>query len=305
MRIIYIFSMIYKSPSRFLYVLLEKSGCKILTDRAYVKLQYRLRFHNRLDLENPKSYNEKLQWLKIYDRNPEYTVDVDKYAVREKIQEAISADFLVPLIGLYKSADCIDIDSLPDRFVIKCTHGTHCSIVCKDKSHFNWDNAKERLSKWLKHNYYYDAREWPYKSVKPRIIVEKYIEDSNGELIDYKFMCFDGKVKLILVHQDINNERGKHTLDLYTPDWQLTDIEWGIPRSGKTIPKPERLDEGIRIAEKLSEGKPHVRVDLYIVDNHVFFGELTYYTAAGFKPFKNYEDDLQLGSWINIEKVKR
>lgn len=293
-----------KSPRKFLYVFLEKNNFAFLPDKTYLKVLYKLRFQKTLNLDAPNSYNEKLQWLKLNDRNPEYVKDVDKYEVRKKIRVLFSDDLLIPLIGVYESVEMIDFNNLPDRFVIKCTHGTHCSIICKDKCCFDVNSARKKIHSWMNHNYYYDSREWPYKNVSPKIIVEEYIEDARGELIDYKFMCFDGKVKLILVHQDINNEKGKHTLDLYTPDWELTDIEWGIPRSGKSIPRPELLDDCIRISEKLSEGKPHVRVDLYIVDNRVLFGELTYYTAAGFKPFKNYEDDLMLGSWIDIKKVK-
>ena len=290
-------------PNIFLFAFISKYLSYVIPTKMYLRILYYLRFGRRLNLKNPKSFNEKLQWLKINDRRTEYIEDVDKYLVREKVERMFSTSILVPIEGIYLSPDDIHFATLPDRFVLKCTHGSHCSIICKDKKSFDWNKSKEQLAKWQKHNYYYDAREWPYKKVIPRIMVEDYISDKNGDLIDYKFLCFDGKVKLILVHQDIKNEKGRHTLDLYTPDWQLTDIEWGIPRSGSPIPKPGVLDKCIIISEKLSEGRPHVRVDLYIVDNHIFFGELTYYTAAGFKPFKNYDDDLRLGSWINLEKV--
>lgn len=292
-----------KDIRKLCYVLLEKNNFKAIPDEIYLKLLYRLRFKEKLNLKQPKTYNEKLQWLKINDRNPEYTNDVDKFAVRKKIEKIISPEVLIPVIGVYDSFDNINFDKLPRKFVIKCTHGTHCSIVCKNKENFDVKDARKKIKKWLKHNYYYDTREWPYKNVRPRILIEKYIEESSGSLTDYKFMCFDGKVKLILVHQDIHNEKGQHTLDIYTPEWKLTDIEWGIPRSGKPIQKPKKLEQCIMISNKLSSGKPHVRVDLYIVDNSIYFGELTYYTAAGFKPFKNKEDDLLLGSWINILEV--
>ena len=250
------------------------------------------------------SYNEKLQWLKLHDRNPEYVIDVDKYAVRDKISKVLSDDVLIPVLGVYESPEDIAFDRLPKRFVMKCTHGTHCSIICRDKDTFDFENAKRKLNTWLKHNYYYDAREWPYKEIPPRSVIEQFISDAHGDIIDYKFMCFHGKVKLILVHQDINNEKGKHTLDLYTPDWKLTEIEWGIPRSGRQLPRPDLLDECFRIAEILSRDRAHVRVDLYIVDGHVYFGELTYYTAAGFKPFRSMEDDIRIGSWISLERIE-
>lgn len=291
-------------PNILLYVITTKTLSRILPSKLYLSILYRLRFNRRLNWDNPETYNEKLQYLKLNCCEKTMIQDVDKYAVREKISNTIGKDYVIPMIGVYNSVDEIDFSSLPDRFVLKCTHGTHCSVICKDKNTLDINRTKKKINSWMKHNYYYDSREWPYKKVKPRIMAEQYISDSKGELIDYKFMCFDGKVKLILVHQDINNINGNHTLDLYTPDWSLTDIEWGIPKSEKTIPKPVLLDECIRISEMLSKGKPHVRVDLYIVDNKIYFGELTYYTAAGFKPFRRYNDDLMLGNWINIEKVK-
>lgn len=292
-----------KKTGIYLFVLVNKLCSKWMPTKIYIRLLFFFRFGYRLNLNNPVTYNEKLQWLKIHDRNPEYILDVDKYLVREKIKEYISPDILIPIIGTYSNPEEIDINELPDQFVIKCTHGTHCSIICKDKNDFDLIKAQQRLRHWMAHNYYYDAREWPYKGIIPRIVVEEFISDKTGDLIDYKFMCFDGKVKLILVHQDINNTHGKHTLDIYTPEWELTEIEWGIPRSGKAIQRPKALDRCIEISEVLSSGRPHVRVDLYIVDEDIYFGELTYYTAAGFKPFNRIEDDKMIGSWISLERT--
>ena len=290
--------------SIYLYVLVKKLCSRWLPTKIYLKLLYVLRFGHRLNLNMPLTFNEKLQWLKIYDHNPEYTNDVDKYLVRDKIQDIFGEKYLVPLLGCYKTPEEIKYESLPDRFVLKCTHGTHCSIACTDKTKFDIDAANQSLKKWMKHNYYYDAREWPYKNVRPRIICEEYICDNNNDLVDYKFLCFSGKVKYIMVHQDIFNEKGLHTLDLYTPSWEKTDIQWGIPNSSTTLPKPACLNECIHICEILSSGRPHVRVDLYIVDDKIYFGELTYYSAAGFKPFENYADDERLGSLIQLKGYK-
>lgn len=286
-------------PGKFFFAVFSRGPFKRLDDEKYLKLLYFARFGRRLNLNAPQSYNEKLQWLKLNDRNFDYIADVDKFAVRDKIEHIFpEKHILVPLIGVYDSFDDIDFRRLPNSFVLKCTHGTHCSIICKDKNYFDVERARVLMSEWLSKNYYYDAREWPYRDVPPRIICEQFLQDSQGSLVDYKFMCFDGKVKIILVHQDINNVTGHHTLDLYTPTWEKTDIEWGVPNSNSLLSRPSKLDECIAICETLSAGRKHVRVDLFIVDDAIYFGELTYYTAAGFKPFKRYADDLKLGSWI-------
>lgn len=296
------FFKIVLKPKQLAFVLLEKYFNFILPDKQHISLLFFLRFNYKLNLTTPKTYNEKIQWLKLYDRNPEYTNDVDKLSVREMIKSRIPSCFLIPLLGVFDNPRDIDYKKLPSRFVLKCNHGTHCSIVCKNKDTFDISASIKLLTKWLKHNFYYNSREYPYKNIHPKILVEEYLANSSGELVDYKFMCFNGIVRLILVHQNILSN-GSHTLDIYTPDWQLSDIEWGIPRSGIALPKPHKLDECIRISEELSAGKPHVRVDLYIVDDKIFFGELTYYTASGLKPFKKMEDDLLLGSWIQLKNI--
>lgn len=285
-----------------LFVAVSRFCSHILPTKLYLDILFFLRFGERINWKAPQTYNEKIQALKYSEQDISLQTDVDKYEVRQKIRELIGEEYLVPIYGVFEKPEEIHYEALPNSFVLKCTHGTHCSIVCRNKERLDILGTNKKLSKWLKHNYYYDAREWPYKNIKPRIICERLLGSENEALVDYKFMCFDGKVKLILVHQDINNEKGKHTLDIYTPEWELTEIEWGIPRMGRPIPKPERMDECINISERLSAGRPHVRVDLYIVDNRIYFGELTYYTAAGFKPFKNKEDDYLLGSWIHLEK---
>ena len=289
----------------FLFVAISKFGSRWMPTTVYIKLLFYCRFRYKLNLLSPKTFNEKLQWLKIYDKNPEYIDDVDKFAVREKVKNTIGEKYLIPLIDYYIHPEDIDYNRLPEQFVLKCTHGTHCSIICKDKSKLNIQETNNMLRKWLKHNYYYDAREWPYREVKPRIICEEYIaNDKEGEnFIDYKFLCFNGNVKLVMVHQDINNVNRSHTLDIYTPYWEKTKIKWGIPNSPNILPKPECLEECLHICRILSQKRPHVRVDLYIVKNKIYFGELTYYSAAGFKPFDNFADDRMLGELINIEGI--
>ncbi len=286
----------------FLFVITTKFFSRILPSKLYLKLLFYFRFKKHLNLKSPQTFNEKLQWLKLYDKNPEYQIDVDKYLVRKKISELIGDQYLIPLLGVYNNPNEIDLSKLPAKFVLKCNHGTHCSLICKDKESFNFIESKRQLSKWMRHNYFYDAREWPYKNIRRVIVCEQYISDINDELIDYKFLCFNGIVKLILVHQDINNVAGKHTLDIYTPDWEKTNIEWGIPRSNSIIERPKCLNECIKLCEILSKNRKHVRIDLYIVDNKIYFGEMTYYSAAGFKPFSDLNDDITIGNWINLNE---
>ena len=297
------FLKLLKNPKKLIFVLLFKTRLKFISDTQYLKWLYYLRFNEKLCLDTPKSYNEKLQWLKIYNHNPQHCINVDKYEVRKVIGSLIGEQYLVPLLGVYDDIEQIAWDTLPNKFVIKCTHGTHCSIICKDKNLLDIEFVKPKLKKWMDHNFYWDAREWPYKNVKPRIIIEEYIADENDLLVDYKFMCFSGKVKLILVHQNITNIDGKHTLDIFTPEWNNTHIEWGIPNSKNKIERPRLLSECLHIAEILAKNEAHVRVDLYIVGEHIYFGELTYYTAAGFKPFNRKDDDLMLGEWIDLKGI--
>lgn len=298
------FIKLVKDPKKLFFVLLFKMKLRLISDTRYLKWLYYLRFNEKLCLDFPRSYNEKLQWMKIHDHNPQHCINVDKYEVRKMISSLIGNQYLIPLLGVYDDVEQILWDDLPNKFVIKCTHGSHCSIICKNKELLNIGFVKTQLKKWLAHNYYWDAREWPYKNIRPRIIIEQYISDKDDELIDYKFMCFSGEVKLILVHQNITNTSGKHTLDIFTPEWNNTRIEWGIPNSTNNIERPRLLSECIHIAEALSKDEAHVRVDLYIVDEHIYFGELTYYTAGGFKPFDRKADDLMIGEWLDLKGVQ-
>ena len=276
----------------------------VIPDKPYLKMQYRLMTGRKLLLENPRTFNEKLQWLKLYNRIPEYTKLVDKYEVRNYISEKIGSRYLIPLIGVWECFSDIDFALFPQKFVIKCTHDSGGIIVCKDKESFEVESARRKIDHLLKRNFYYYAREWPYKNVHRRIIAEKYIvDDSTGELRDYKFFCFNGCCKCFKV--DFNRFI-EHRANYYDPKGHLLDFGEKIcpPDSTKNIVLPENLAEMISLAEKLSVGFPFLRVDLYDVNGKIYFGELTFFPASGFGEFTSEEWDERLGSWIELPRMK-
>jgi len=274
----------------------DKGYLKFLSDRVYLKLLFWLRFNKRLDLNNPLTFNEKIQWLKLYDRKDEYKCYVDKYEVRNIIKEKIGEEYLIPLYSVYDTPNQIKWEDLPESFVLKCTHGSGANIICKNKNELNIKKASLLLRKWYKKNWFWYGRAYPYKNIKPRIICEKYISDLDITPDDYKVLCFNGKAKLIEVHHD---RFGNHTQDFYDINWNKTKITQSNP-SDTLLPKPKCLEEMIRLSETLAEGFIHIRIDWYIVNNKLYFGEITFYDGSGFTPFDNYEDDNLLGSWIKI-----
>jgi hypothetical protein len=287
-------------PNRLLSLGLEKCG-RLIPDKPYLKLQFLLRTGSTLNLENPLTFTEKLQWLKIYDRKPEYTRMADKYAAREFISEKIGAEYLIPLLGVWDKFDNIDFDALPDQFVLKTNHDSNCTIICTDKNKFNIKQTRKKIEKHLNQNYYYGGREWVYKDIKPRIIAEKYMVDESGtELKDYKVFCFNGEPKIIQV--DFNRFTG-HKRNLYSTQWEYQKFTYGY----KTYPdiiikKPESLDKLLELAGILSAGIPQVRVDFYIIHNGIYFGEMTFYTADGYLSFAPREWNNIFGSWITLPK---
>lgn len=274
-----------------------------MSDESYIKLAYKNTFGKKLDLNNPISFNEKLQWLKLYDRKREYITYVDKFAVREYIEKTIGKDYLIPLIGVYESVDVIPWGELPNSFVLKCTHGSGCNIICKDKNHLNIQEAKNKLNRWMKTNYFWNCREWPYKNVKPRIVCEEFITDKETTPDDYKVLCFNGKAKLIMVHID---RYGDHKLDNYDRHWNKTTLAKDGPMSDSVYKKPKQFDNMIRLSEILASNMSHARIDWFIVRDKLLFGEITLYEAGGFDHFDNKQDDDTLGSWIDlpIEKIQ-
>lgn len=288
---------VIKRP-QLVFIKIFKCRLRILSDEIYLRLMYRLHTGKKPDISDPKTYTEKLQWLKLNDRNPVYNKYADKYAVRSHIAQTIGEQYLIPLIGVFDSAEDIKWDLLPDKFVLKCTHGSGMNIICTDKSRLDIKASAARLKKWMKQNFYWPGREWPYKNVKPRIICEEFLSSNGNIPEDYKVMCFHGKAKLIQVH--LNRFGDKHTCDYYDTDWNKTDIA-DEPNSDIVLAKPKLLDKMIELSEILSKNICHVRIDWYIVGDKLFFGEITLYDGSGFNRYYKIEDDLLMGSWINTD----
>lgn len=295
----------FKNPRIAILYVLGFKIFRIIPDGLYLKIKYRLIIGKKLNLKNPKTFNEKLQWLKLYDRKAEYIKLVDKYEVRKYIAETIGEDYLIPMLGVYDSYKEIDVDTLPNQFVLKPNHTSGDIYICKDKSKINYIELKRKINRWFKRNYYWVHREWPYKNVKPRIICEKYMVDESGtELKDYKFMCFNGEVKCLFVCSNRNSQEGLN-VDFYDMDWNPMPFERHYKRSGKVIPKPKTFDKMVEFSKVLSKNIPFVRVDFYEVNGHLFFGELTFYPGSGFEEFIPEKYDYILGSWLKLPSDKR
>jgi hypothetical protein len=273
-----------------------------LSDKQFLEFLYNVIFHKKLNLNAPVTYNEKLQWLKLYDRNPMYAKLVDKYDVRKYVAEKIGEQYLIPLLGVWDRFEDIDFEKLPDQFVLKCTHDSGGLYICRDKSKLNIEEVKKKINRSLKRNYYYHSREWPYKSIKPRIICEKYmVDESMTDLKDYKFFCFDGVPRALYV---ASNRSVETRFDFYDMDFNYLPVQQYYKNSGKQFTKPRGFDEMVNLAKILSEGFPHVRVDFYDVNGKVYVGEMTFYHFGGFKKFEPESFDEWLGSWLILPDKK-
>ena len=276
----------------------------LIPDKLYLRMRYFMYTRKWLNLSNPKRFNEKLQWLKLYNRKPEYTVMVDKYLVREYIKEKIGEEYLIPLIGVWDAPEEIDFDALPDKFVIKCNHNSGEGMyICKDKSKMDVEKVKAGLKRGLEQNYYFCDREWPYKNVPRKIVAEQFLDDGSGKsLNDYKVFNFGGEPYIIQV--DFDRFEG-HKKNLYTTDWELCDFSFNYPSHPEIeIPKPETLDEMLRLSRILSEGTPYMRTDFYSVNGKLYFGEMTFFPASGYGKFTPDEVDIMLGEKITLPKRK-
>ena len=295
-----------KNPIYLIPAMMSRGFFNWMPDRPFLKLRFYAQMRRKLDLANPQTFNEKLQWLKLHDRKPEYTRYVDKYLVREYIAEKLGEEYLIPLLGVWDDPDEIDFDALPDQFVLKCNHNSGIGMcICKDKSSLDIKKVKKELRRGLKQDYYLTGREWPYKNVPRKIIAEKFITDESGGLVDYKFFCFNGRVDCVMVCLD------RHLGDT---KFYFFDEEWNLKRLNKrglsapegfTVRKPDCMNEMFSIAKKLSVGIPFLRVDLYECGDRIYFGEMTFFPDSGFDPNLLPETDQYFGSLIDLNMVRQ
>jgi hypothetical protein len=288
------------------YHLRAKGIFNKMSDEAYLKMLWRRTFHKKLNLKKPETFNEKLQWLKIHDRRQEYTAMVDKYEAKRYVAERIGEEYIIPTLGVWGSFDEIDFDSLPDQFVLKCTHDSGGLAICRDKNSFDKAGAKAKIERSLKRNYYWTSREWPYKNVKPRIIAEQYMEDGTGApgLTDYKFFCFGGEPKLLYASQGLENHAtasisffdldGKR-MPFYRSDYRPMEGDLALPKNFAQM-----REVAAQLAKEVAA--PFVRIDLYSIGGKTMFSEITFSPCGGMLPFEPAEWDKTLGDWIQLSK---
>ena len=285
-----------KNPGLLFIFLSDKGYLNWLPDSIYLRIVYFTCFRKRLNLANPQTFNEKLQWLKLYNRNPLYTTLVDKYAVKKWVADKIGQEYIIPTLGVWDKVEDIDFDKLPNQFVLKCTHDSGSIVICRDKNNFNKKEAIKKLTRGLKHSGYYYGREWPYKNVPPKIIAEQYMQDdAKSELIDYKFFCFNGNADNVMVCIDRNI--GEPKFYFFNKNWELLRLN----KRGKAAPnnftldKPILMDKMFELAGILSQNIPFVRVDLYYCNDQIYFGEMTFFPQSGFDKNLLPETDIYLG----------
>ena len=290
-------------PSQAILCAMNYGVFRWMPDEPYLKLIFRLKMHRRLNLKNPTTFNEKLQWLKLNDRKPEYTTMVDKYAVKQYVASIIGEKYVIPTLGVWDRFDDIDFASLPNQFVLKCTHDSGGLVICRDKGNFDVAEAKKKINRSLKRNYFWTGREWPYKNVIPRIIAEEYMEDETfHELRDYKIFTFNGVPKVLYIASDRQSEDSETKFDFFDMGFHHLPFTNGHPNADICPAKPDTLEIMKELAEKLSIEIPVLRVDFYDVNGDVYFGELTFFHFSGTMPFNPEEWDTIFGNWINLPK---
>lgn len=272
-----------------------------MADEEFLRRGFKASMGESLHLDSPQTFNEKLQWLKLYDRRPEYTQMVDKYRVREYVSNRIGETCLVPLLGVWDDPDEIDFDRLPRQFVLKCNHNSGLGMcICRDSSRLDRPKVRQQLRKGLRQDYFLHGREWPYKNVPRKIIAEQFLQSDAGGLTDYKVHCFGGRPRLILVCRDRFAETGL-TEDFFSENWEHLALRRpDHPNAEQPLPKPDELPRMLELAKKLSENIPFVRADFYIVKGHIYFSELTFFPASGFERFIPEQWDTILGDWLTL-----
>jgi hypothetical protein len=266
---------------------------RYLQDKQCVNGLYETRFNQKINWQHPRGFNEKIQMFKITKKAEQLWPYVDKYEVRKFVEKQIGAEYLAKLYGIFDRVEDIQLDELPNSFVLKATHGSGWNILCPDKKNLNWPEAKQKLSEWLKLNYYFSfGRERQYKKIPPRIICEEFLNPEKSDLSDYKIFCFQGKPYMIQV--DVNRH-AEHKRNFYDPEWNLLDLQFSKPNTEKPITKPKNLEKMIEVATQLAAPFHFVRVDLYNVDGKIYFGELTFTPGNGGIQFKPVEYDRIFG----------
>lgn len=293
------FVKVFTNPHWAFGVILRHCFAQSICDERFVKWEYFSGMGKFPDLENPKRFNEKLQWLKLHDIHPEYTQMVDKYEAKEYVRPIIGDEHIIKTLGVWNSWKDIDFDNLPDKFVLKTTHDSGGVAVCKDKGEKTLAAARKKIEKSLKHNFFYEHREYPYMNIKPRIIAEEFMVDESGmDLKDYKFFCFDGKPKMLLI---VSGRGCDQRQDFYDMDFQLLPVQRKEhPNSNIKRTVPLGFESMKHIASQLSAGIPHVRVDLYDINGQIYFGELTFFSGSGNIPFIPEEWDYKIGDWLKL-----
>ncbi len=294
---------LFDKDKRFLTLAKMNHYYPQMPDDEYIKRVWKAKMGTVLNLDNPETFNEKIQWLKLYDRKPEYTTMVDKYAVKKYVADKIGEQYIIPTFGVWDKFDDIDFGKLPNQFVLKCTHDSGGLVICRDKSKFDIKAARNKLNHSLRKNYFYGVREWSYKNVPPRIIAEMYMEDQ-GRIVpeDYKIYCLNGEPKYIVVfHNRYDNTKilSETVYDInWTPQYISLDEHFAV--SDIIEPKPKCLEEMLKICRILCDGFAQVRVDFYIINEHIYFGEITLYTASGLQPMIPPEMDLKIGKMLHL-----
>lgn len=288
---------------KFILLKLDQRNFIHLSDELFIKIAYEYDCGKKLNLDNPKTFNEKMQWLKLNDRKKIYTTMVDKYEVKKFITKLIGEQYIIPTLGVWDKFEDIDFDKLPNQFVLKCTHDSGGIVICKDKKNFNIEDARKKINKLLKRDYYKIWREWPYKDVRPRILADKYMIDESGlELKDYKLFCFNGKPKICLVCSDRFKELKETWFD---ENWKNLHIIEGNHKNDDTIEKPKTFEEMKKIASKISKNIPFVRVDFYEIDKKAYFGEITFYPSSGVEKFEQELWNEKFGDMIDLKEIKK
>lgn len=280
----------------------KKGASYVVSDRAFVSIYHRLHIGRWPQIDAPQTFNEKLQWLKLNYRPDELPQLVDKWGVRSFVESQLGNDVLIPVHGLFDSVDSIDFTKLPDRFVLKPSHGSGWVVICRDKSELDEQQTRRKLNRWMNRNYYYHAREWAYRTVKPRIVCEELLLDDSGAIpMDYKLFCFSGEPRFIQVDSD---RFSGHMRDFYDTDWKLLPMEVLYPSSGKELARPKPLGEMLRAAAVLASGFPFCRVDFYAVGDRLYFGELTFFPENGVGEFRPGKYDREFGDLLKLPRFE-